>query len=102
MLRTGALRLLLKASKDHLGARDELLGVDEVPVPLISNQRKEEKKGKGRDDILVEGLLVPDNALVDVGLGVRVASGLAGLAAKEAVQVGAGLVRTALPTTQNF
>lgn len=36
--------------------------------------------------------------LVDVGVGVRVAGGLARLAADQAVQVGAGLVRAALQT----
>jgi hypothetical protein len=46
--------------------------------------------------ILEEGVLAPGDALLDVGLGVGKAGRLARLAAKETVQVRAGLVRTAL------
>lgn len=44
---------------------------------------------------LEEGLLLPGNALVDVGGGVREALGLARLAAEETVEVGADLVGAA-------
>lgn len=40
-------------------------------------------------EVLEEGLLVPSDALVDVGLGVGVAFDGAGLAAEETVEVGA-------------
>ena len=52
----------------YLGTRDVLLGVLEV---------------------LEKGLLVPGDALVDVGLGVGEAVNGAGLSAKETVEVGA-------------
>lgn len=44
---------------------------------------------------LEEGLAVPGNALVDVGGGVREAVSLSGLAAEDAVEVGADLVGAA-------
>lgn len=44
---------------------------------------------------LEESLLVPGNALVDVGGGVGEALGLAGLAAEDTVEVGADLVGAA-------
>lgn len=40
-------------------------------------------------EVLEEGLLVPGDTLVDVGLGVREAFDTAGLAAEETVKVGA-------------
>merc|ERR1719223_614329 len=67
-----ALRLLLDAREDHLGARDVLFGVEQV---------------------LEEGVLAPDDALLDVLLRVREALSLASLAAEEAVEVRADLVR---------
>ena len=69
-----ALVLLLDAGEDHLGALDVLL------------RRKE---------VVEEGLVLPDDARILVGLRVRVAGGLAGLAAEEAVEVRALLVRAA-------
>lgn len=42
-----------------------------------------------------QSVLIPDNALRLVGIGVRVALDLASLAAEKAVQVGADLVGTA-------
>lgn len=66
-----SLGVLLDTGEDHLGARDILLGVLKV---------------------LEKSLLGPDNALADVASRVRVTSGLASLAAEEAVQVGALLV----------
>ena len=60
--------LLLEAGEDHLGARDVLFGVLEVDV---------------------KGVLVPGDALADVGGGVREASSSSGLSSPHAVQVGA-------------
>lgn len=71
----GALLRLLEAGEGHLGARDVLLRVLEV---------------------VEERVVVPDDALIPVGLCVRVALDRAGRAAEEAVQVGAGLGRSAL------
>lgn len=65
---------LFKSTKGHLGARNVLFGVLEV---------------------VKEGVLVPCDALLLVGLGVGVAGGLARLAAKNAVEVGADLVGAA-------
>ena len=73
--RTGTLLLLLEAGERHLGARDVLLRVLQV---------------------LEEGLLSPDDALLLVGGGVGVAGGSAALAAEEAVQRRAGLVAAVL------
>lgn len=70
-----AILLLLQATKGHLGAGDVLLGVLNV---------------------LEQGLVVPDNALVLVGIGEAVAGRGTRLAAKEAVQVGADLVAAVL------
>lgn len=70
-----ALLLLLEAREDHLGAGDVLLRVLEVHV---------------------EGLLVPGDALLGVGLGVGVAGGLAGLATEHSAEVGSLLVALAL------
>lgn len=67
--------LLLQATKSHLGARDVLLGVLNV---------------------VEQGLVIPGDALVLVGVGEAVAGGGARLAAEEAVQVGADLVATVL------
>ena len=67
--------LLLETAKGHLGAGDVLLGVLEV---------------------LEEGLLVPLNALLLVGIGVGVAVDGASLAAEEAVQGRADLVAAGL------
>lgn len=66
-----AVLLLLQAAKGHLGAGDVLLGVLEV---------------------LEQGLLLPGDAGLLVGVGVGVALGGAGLAAEEAVQGRADLV----------
>jgi len=66
---------LLETTEGHLGARDVLLGVLEV---------------------LEQCVLVPGDALLLVGVGVRVAVDLAGLAAEEAVEHGADLVALAL------
>ena len=63
--------LLLQPRVDHLGARDILLGVGQVDV---------------------QGLVVPGDALVDVGLGVGEASRLAGLPSNDTVEVGTLLV----------
>ena len=65
---------LLETTEGHLGAGDVLLGVLEV---------------------LEEGVLVPSDALVDVGSRVRVTTGLTSLATEHAVEVGADLVRLA-------
>lgn len=70
-----AVALGLDAGEDHLGALDVVLG---------------------RQQVLEEGVLPPDDARVLVGRGVGVVLGLARLAAKEAVEVGALLVRAAL------
>ena len=70
-----ALSLLLEACKDHLGALDVLCGVQQV---------------------LKQGVVAPRHARRLVGGAVRVALGLPGLAANEAVQVGALLVPRAL------
>ena len=59
---------LLKAREDHLGARDVLLGVEEV---------------------IVEGILAPLDALVLVSGGVGEALGGAGDATEETAEVGA-------------
>jgi len=66
---------LLETTEGHLGAGDVLLGVLEV---------------------LEEGVLVPGDALLLVGVGVGVALDLSGLAAEEAVEHGADLVALAL------
>ena len=58
--------LLLQPRVDHLGARDVLLGIGQVDV---------------------QGLVVPRDALVDVGLGVSEASRLAGLPPNDTVEV---------------
>ncbi|KAJ8108715.1 hypothetical protein OPT61_g7974 [Boeremia exigua] len=68
---------LLETTKGHLGAGDVLLGVLEV---------------------LEQRVLVPGDALLLVGVRVRVAVDLASLAAEQAVQHGADLV--ALPLLQ--
>ena len=60
--------LLLEAGEDHLGAGDVLLGVLEVDV---------------------KGVLVPGDALADVGGRVREAGSSSGLSSPHAVQVGA-------------
>jgi hypothetical protein len=70
-----ALLGLLETSESHLGTGNVLLGVLEV---------------------VEEGLLSPGDVLLDVGLGVGETGSLAGLAAKDAVQVRADLVGTAL------
>jgi hypothetical protein len=67
--------LLLETAKGHLGAGNVLLGVLEV---------------------LEEGLLVPLNALLLVGVGVGVAGDGASVAAEKAVERGADLVALAL------
>lgn len=69
----GTVTGLLETVKGHLSSRNVLLGVLEI---------------------LKEGLLVPGDALLDVSLGVGVALGLAGLAAKDTVQIGTDLVGT--------
>jgi hypothetical protein len=66
--------LLLQAAKGHLGAGNVLLGVLEVRE---------------------KGIVVPGDALLLVGIGVRVALDGAGLAAEQAVQGGADLVTAA-------
>jgi hypothetical protein len=66
--------LLLQAAKGHLGAGDVLLGVLEVRE---------------------KGIVVPGDALLLVGIGVRVTLDGAGLAAEQAVQSGANLVTAA-------
>jgi len=70
-----AVLLLLETTERHLGAGNVLLGVLEV---------------------LKERGLVPDDALLLVGVGVLEALDLAGLAAKETVKVRADLVVAAL------
>jgi len=66
--------LLLETTEGHLGTGDELLGVLKV---------------------VEEGLLVPGDALLLVGIGVGVALNGAGLAAEKAVESGADLVAAA-------
>lgn len=66
--------LLLETTEGHLSAGNVLLGVLEV---------------------LEEGALVPDDALLLVGIGVGVAVDRAGLAAEQAVERGADLVAAA-------
>ena len=66
---------LLETTESHLGAGDVLLGVLEV---------------------LEEGVLVPGDALLLVGVGVGVALDLTGLATEKAVEHGADLVALAL------
>jgi hypothetical protein len=66
-----AILLLLQATKGHLGAGNVLLGVLKV---------------------LKQGLLVPGDTLVLVGIGEGVASSGTRLAAEETVQVGSDLV----------
>lgn len=66
---------LLETTKGHLGTRNVLLGVLEV---------------------LEEGVLVPGDALLLVGIGVGVAVDLAGLTAEKAVKHGADLVALTL------
>ena len=73
--RTSTLALLLETGEGHLGAGDVLLGVLEVGE---------------------QGLVVPDDARLLVGLGVDVAGDGARLATKEAVERGAGLGTTLL------
>jgi hypothetical protein len=70
-----ALLGLLEAGESHLGTGNVLLGVLEV---------------------VEEGLLSPGDVLLDVGLGVGESGSLARFAAKDAVQVRADLVGTAL------
>jgi hypothetical protein len=70
-----AILLLLQATEGHLGAGNVLLGVLNV---------------------VEQGLVIPDNALVLVGVGEAVASSGTGLAAEETVQVGADLVAAVL------
>lgn len=67
--------LLLQATESHLGAGDVLLGVLKVGE---------------------EGVVVPGDALLLVGIGVGVALDGAGLAAEEAVQGRADLVAAIL------
>jgi hypothetical protein len=67
--------LLLETTEGHLGARNVLLGVLEV---------------------LEEGLLVPLDALLLVGVGVRVAVNGTSLAAEETVESRADLVAAVL------
>ena len=67
--------VLLDTGEHHLGAGDVLLRVLKVRE---------------------QGVLVPRNALVDVGGRVGVAIGLASLAAEQTVEVGSLLVCTAL------
>lgn len=50
-------------------------------------------------EVIVEGLVLPDNSLVLVGLGVRVTGSQTRLAAEKTVQVGSDLVGTALYTS---
>ena len=64
---------LLEPSEHHLGSRDVLLGVLQVGE---------------------KGVFSPLDALVDVGLRIRVSLSLAGLTTEEAVQVGALLMST--------
>lgn len=66
---------LLETTESHLGTRDVLLGVLEV---------------------LEEGVLVPGDALLLVGVGVGVALDLTGLTAEETVKHGTDLVALAL------
>lgn len=66
---------LLEATEGHLGTGNVLLGVLEV---------------------LEQCVLVPGDALLLVGVGVRVAVDLAGLAAEEAMEHGADLVALTL------
>lgn len=70
-----ALLGLLETIEGHLGARDVLLGVLEI---------------------VEQGLIRPDHALVLVGVRVRKPGRLTRLAAYQAVQVGTDLVDTAL------
>merc|ERR1719195_380633 len=63
--------LLLETGEDHLCAGDVLLGVLEVDV---------------------EGILFPDDAFVNVSLGVSKAGSLSGLSAPNSVKVGSLLV----------
>jgi len=70
-----ALLGLLEAIESHLGARDVLLGVLEI---------------------VEQGVIRPDHALVLVGVRVRKPGHLTRLAAYQAVQVGTDLVGTAL------
>lgn len=66
--------VLLQATESHLGTGNVLLGVLEV---------------------LKESVLVPDDTLLLVGVGVGEALGLARLAAKQTVEVRSDLVLTA-------
>jgi len=65
---------LLQPSESHLGTGNVLLGVLEV---------------------LEQGVLVPINALLLVGIGVGVSLDLAGLASEESVESGPGLAGSA-------
>lgn len=76
-----ALLGLLETGESHLGTGDVLLGVLEV---------------------VEEGLLSPGDVLLDVGLGVGETGSLARLAAKDAVQVRADLVGTALEEERSW
>lgn len=67
--------LLLKTIEGHLGTGNVLLGVLEV---------------------LKQSVLVPGDALVDVGVGVGEAGSLSGLATEEPVKIRSDLVRSAL------
>jgi len=66
---------LLETTEGHLGTRNVLLGVLEV---------------------LEQGVLVPSDALLLVGIGVGVTVDLTGLTAEEAVEHGANLVALTL------
>lgn len=64
---------------------------------MLASQRT--KSGSGRDEggaATHESIVVPGDALLLVGVGVRVAIDGAGLAAEEAVESGADLVGAAL------
>lgn len=77
-----AVLLLLQTCERHLGARDVLLRTHTISMPDV-NEDEEMTHLFGVFQVLEESVLVPCNALVDVGGSVREALDLTGLASKE-------------------
>jgi len=88
--------LLLEAAKGHLGAGNVLLGVLKVVELQAIVSGRSQSARDAPAGCTYEGVLVPGDALLLVGIGVGVAVDGAGLAAKEAVESGADLVALTL------
>lgn len=87
---------LLETTKRHLGAGDELLGVLEVVKLCIVSFIHFKHVPFSQSVCSYQSVLIPGDALLLVGVRVRVAGDLARLAAKESVKLGTNLVALAL------